>query len=86
MAKSKECQKLLASLSEYIDGDLDPELYRELKEHLTECDDCRIVVNTTQKTIELYQEDSSEIPLPEAMRKRLYERLELSGRLNKDSM
>jgi anti-sigma factor RsiW len=86
MAKSEECKKLLASLSEYIDGDLDPELYHELEKHIGECDDCRIVVNTTQKTIELYQEDSSEIPIPEAMRKRLYERLELSGRLNKDSM
>ncbi|HTX78458.1 MAG TPA: anti-sigma factor [Longilinea sp.] len=86
MAKSEECKKLLASLSEYIDGELDPELYRELEKHIEECDDCRIVVNTTQKTIALYQEDSGEIPMPEAMRKRLYERLELSGKLNKDAM
>jgi hypothetical protein len=35
------------------------------------------VVNTTRKTIELYQETGEEVQMPEAVRRRLFERLNL---------
>ena len=48
----KNCQELLGSLSSYIDGDLPPELCDELEKHLAGCDDCRVVLNTTKRTLE----------------------------------
>ncbi len=48
------CKNLLASISEFVDGDLPADLCAELEKHLAECENCRIVVNTMRKTIELY--------------------------------
>ena len=45
------CRQLIDKISEYIDGELDPELVRELERHLEHCEDCRIVVDTTHKTV-----------------------------------
>ena len=41
-----QCKHLLGNLSEYIDGELQAELCAELEQHLQECDDCRVVVDT----------------------------------------
>jgi len=71
------CQDLLAQMNLYIDGELSPELCSELEKHLRECENCRVVINTTQKTIELYQEVQGAQSLPEDVRQRLYLRLNL---------
>ena len=72
----QNCQGLLGSLSEYIDGELPPELCKEIEKHLEGCDNCRVVLNTTRRTIDLVQ-----IPLEEAVpddvRDRLFKRLNL---------
>ena len=72
----QNCQALLGSLSEYIDGELPPELCKEIEKHLEGCDNCRVVLNTTRRTIDLVQ-----IPLEEAVpddvRDRLFKRLNL---------
>ena len=46
----------MGNLSEFIDGELQAELCAELEQHLEGCDNCRIVVNTLRKTIELYKQ------------------------------
>ncbi len=48
------CRQLIDKISEYLDGELDPELVRELEHHLEHCEDCRIVVDTTRKTVEIF--------------------------------
>jgi anti-sigma factor RsiW len=78
-----QCEQLLGSLSEYIDGELQAELCAVLEAHLLECDNCRIVVNTLRKTIELYQETSAPAELPGAVRERLFMKLELEDFTNK---
>jgi anti-sigma factor RsiW len=35
------CRQVIDKISEYIDGELDPELVRELERHLQHCEDCR---------------------------------------------
>jgi len=71
-----ECRRLLASLSDYVDGLLDDELCREIEAHMDDCDDCRIVVNTLAKTVELYR--AAPAPdLPAAVAQRLYTSLNL---------
>ncbi len=52
---SQSCRDHLGELSEYLEGDLAPELCAEIERHLADCGDCRIVVDTLRKTIMLYR-------------------------------
>ena len=74
--EEKNCKSLLGSLSEYIDGTAQEQICLELERHLTDCENCRVVVDTLKKTVYLYQVDS-DTDLPEAVRERLFKRLHL---------
>lgn len=78
----KNCAELLGSLSSYIDGDLSPELCQELEKHLDGCEDCRIVLNTTKRTIDLVHSPVEKPELPDDVRERLFKRLNLDDYLN----
>jgi anti-sigma factor RsiW len=49
------CETLLTYLSDYIDGELSDELVLAAREHMATCDNCRVVLNTTERTIALYR-------------------------------
>ncbi len=70
MDMNSTCQELKAQLSDYIDGELDAGLCRELERHLANCDNCRIVVDTLRKTILLYR-DYGAAPVPAGAQERL---------------
>ncbi len=76
------CEKLLRSLSEYIDGELSPELCQELEKHLAGCYNCRAVLNTTKRTIDLVHSPVAQPDLPNDVRERLFKRLNLDDYLN----
>ncbi|NWF63226.1 MAG: zf-HC2 domain-containing protein [Chloroflexi bacterium] len=78
----KNCQDLLGSLSEYIDGELPADLCQEIEKHLEGCDNCRIVLNTTKRTIDLVQIPIREETVPADVRERLFKRLNLDDYLN----
>jgi anti-sigma factor (TIGR02949 family) len=73
----KNCQALLGSLSEYIDGELPPGLCEEIEKHLEGCENCRVVLNTTRRTIDLVRVEPVEEPIPDDVRERLFLRLNL---------
>ncbi len=76
--RNENCQHLLQYLSDYFEGSLDPEFCTELERHISECRNCRVVVDTTRKTIDLYHTYGSETePLPQEVRHRLFHRLNL---------
>ena len=78
------CDALLRSLSEYIDGSLSDEMCSEIQKHLETCGDCRVVFNTTRRTIDLVRMPPTESEsLPEDVRERLFKRLDLDGLLPK---
>ena len=64
------CKGVIRQLTDYLDGQLDPALVAELTRHLEHCEDCRLVVDTTRKTIEIYC-NTEPLPLPAGMRERL---------------
>jgi anti-sigma factor RsiW len=68
------CQDAIRELSNYIDGELDGALRQELESHLNDCADCRLVVDQTKKTIEIFC-DSEPVELPGDVRARLHEAL-----------
>ncbi len=75
------CRRLLGSLSEYIDGELNECLCEEIEKHLAECENCQIVVDTMRKTIDLVQICCEPETVPDEVRKRLYKRLNLEDYL-----
>jgi anti-sigma factor (TIGR02949 family) len=74
-----KCRDFLGTLSEFLDGALQEELCRELEEHLSECENCRVVVDTLKKTIYLYKTTSSSSEIPMDVRERLFKRLNLEA-------
>jgi len=79
------CSQLLGSLSEYIDGELQADLCAAIEEHVKDCDNCRIVVNTLRKTVELYEQTTNEqTELPDAIRERLLLKLDLDDFIKKN--
>ena len=77
MVEPGHCKDSLAQFSAYIDGELSQELCAQLEEHLSSCENCRVVLNTMQKTIELYHVHSGDESLPQQVRSRLFARLKL---------
>lgn len=49
------CTEFLAKLTDYFDGQIDPNLLAEVKQHLCSCHHCEVVVDTTRKTIDIYR-------------------------------
>ena len=77
------CRQLLGSLSEYVDGELDDELCNVLEQHLEDCENCRIVVDTLRKTVYLYHESTQDETIPTDIRTRLYRSLNIEEYLEK---
>jgi anti-sigma factor (TIGR02949 family) len=83
MADKGHCKSLLQSLSDYVDGELSPELCAELERHLDGCENCQIVVNTLKKTIELYRLSNEKDHIPDDVRRRLFASLDLTEYIQK---
>ena len=59
-----KCEDLLEYLNDYVDGDIDPEICDEFKEHIAHCNPCEVVIDNIRKTITLYKSgEPCEIPL-----------------------
>jgi anti-sigma factor RsiW len=69
------CRDVFREISNYLDGDLGPDLKRAIEAHACGCHHCEVVVDTTRKTIELYC-DGRLFPLPLTVRQRLHETLQ----------
>ena len=50
------CGDLSAQLPDYLEGEAREAICRAIEEHLAECEDCRIVIDTMKKTITLYRD------------------------------
>jgi anti-sigma factor RsiW len=68
---------MLQDLSAYVDGELEETLCLAIEEHMSGCQNCRVVVDTLRKTVLLYHQLPPE-PLPEDVEVRLFKRLELT--------
>ncbi len=75
----ENCRYLLGSLSDYVDGVLQDEICAEIERHLAGCENCRVVVDTLNKTISLYHELAARVSAPEEVRQRLFRRLDLDN-------
>jgi anti-sigma factor (TIGR02949 family) len=69
------CKQFLQELNEFLDQDLDPAARAELQRHVTECPNCWVVYNTTEKTLKVFKGMEPQA-VPEPIRARLMEALE----------
>jgi predicted anti-sigma-YlaC factor YlaD len=69
------CEELVSYLSDYLDQNLDEELTAAAQHHLATCQNCRVVVQTTRRVIQLGQAQY-QIGLPPDRRDRLFTRLQ----------
>lgn len=83
MSEHTDCHDYCAMISEFIDGELSPELCTKLEEHLAGCTNCTVVLNTMKKTIDIYHESNQPAELPEGVKKRLYSSLSLADYIRK---
>lgn len=80
MGKESDCRHLLEPLSDYISGEAAETLCAEIEAHMAECENCRVMVDTLKKTILMYQSTRTD-KLPGDVRRRLYQKLDLSDYL-----
>ena len=78
-----KCNELIRSLGDYVDGDIDPEICAALEDHLKGCDNCKIVVDTIKKTIYLYHNEAEQAGIPEAVKDKLFHKLDLQDFINR---
>ena len=68
------CKGVILEISNYIDGELDAPVKQELERHLQDCGDCKMVVDQTRLTVEIFC-DSKPVELPTDVRARLHDAL-----------
>jgi RNA polymerase sigma-70 factor (ECF subfamily) len=80
-----KCEELLATLNQYVDGDIDPGICESFQEHLSGCNPCQIVVDNIRQTIKLYK-DEEHFELPPTLHQRLSRALRerWKGRIDED--
>ena len=68
-ALSAECRRLLASVSAYLDGDLDASSCESIETHCASCAACADLVAGLRETVGLCRQAGS-VPVPESVRRR----------------
>ena len=68
------CKGVIREISDYIDGELDLLAKQELERHLEDCEDCKMVVDQTRLTVEIFC-DSKPVELPTDVKSRLHDAL-----------
>ena len=61
----KHCSKYIQNIADYIDGEIDETLCAKLEEHLKNCNNCRIMVDTLKQTVVLCRDGKKEKLPPE---------------------
>ena len=69
------CKQFLQELNEFLDESLDPGLRAELQRHVSECPNCWVVYDTTEKTLKVFKGMEPQA-VPEPIRARLMDALQ----------
>jgi len=69
------CKQFLTELNDYLDTNVDPVTKVHLEQHVCECPNCFVIVDTTRKTLQVYRGVEPQ-ELPEDVKSRLWKALE----------
>jgi anti-sigma factor RsiW len=62
-------------LSDYLDESLDPQQRSELQKHVSECPNCWVICDTTEKTLKVFKGREAQA-VPAAIEARLFEAIQ----------
>ena len=65
-----KCVDYIGDLNDYLDGILSISLCREIEEHIVQCQNCRIMVDSMKQTVILCRDGVRE-KLPESLEQKL---------------
>ena len=68
------CEDILREISELLDDEITAEMRVQIETHLCACRHCKVLVDTTRKTLTLVS-THSHLELPQGVSERLLERL-----------
>jgi predicted anti-sigma-YlaC factor YlaD len=68
------CKGVIREISDYLDGELELAARQELESHLEDCGDCKLVVDQTKLTVDVFC-DEEPVELPADVKSRLHEAL-----------
>ena len=69
------CKEFLQELTDYLDSTVDAELRVKLERHISECPNCFVILDTTQRTIKVYKGVEPQ-PIPDEVHVRLMKAVE----------
>jgi len=69
-----ECRQVWKELTNYMEGDLMPEMRDRITHHLRECRHCTAIYDGTRNVVHLLGDEKS-IELPKGFSERLFDRL-----------
>lgn len=58
------CEEFLAEFGDYLENHVSSEIRKELEEHLSKCRTCRVLYDSSRKTVKIVTESNS-FELPE---------------------
>ena len=67
------CKECLELLSDYLDGELDPQTSSSLNEHFQDCPPCVAFLNTFKTSTNLCRDTIRQVDLPEVVQIKLKE-------------
>jgi len=74
------CAELLQKLSDYLDDAANLTMKAELERHLSKCRKCRVIWDTTRKTVRVFK-GLEPYPLPPQLESRLLEAIARKARV-----
>ena len=78
------CKEFLQELNEYLDDLVDPATKQHWQEHVNQCLNCFVIVDTTKKTMQVYK-NQEEQEVPADVKSRLMQALEKKMAARKSS-
>jgi len=69
------CKQFLRELNAYLEKTLDPQELAELHRHVSECPNCFVVCDTTEKTLRVFKGMECQ-PVPQGIQARLMTAIE----------
>ena len=68
------CEEFFAEFGDYLENHVSPEVRKELELHLSQCRACRVLYDSSRKTVKLVTESSS-FELPESVSEPIIDRV-----------
>lgn len=69
------CKEFLQELNEFLDESVDAATKKHWQDHINECPNCYVIVDTTRRTLAVYK-GCSEQAVPDDVRKKLWTALD----------